>query len=46
MNAHAFSVLTICGLEALTSPSDRGVRHVLSSLDPGWPEPAAEFFNS
>jgi predicted protein tyrosine phosphatase len=41
MNAHAFSVLTICGLEELTDHSDRGVSHVLSILDPGWPEPQA-----
>ena len=41
MNAHGFSVLTICGLEELTSHSDRGVSHVLSILDPGWPEPEA-----
>jgi predicted protein tyrosine phosphatase len=41
MNAHAFSVLTICGLEELDDHSDRGVSHVLSILDPGWPEPEA-----
>jgi predicted protein tyrosine phosphatase len=41
MNAHAFSVLTICGIEELTDHSDRGVSHVLSILDPGWPEPEA-----
>jgi predicted protein tyrosine phosphatase len=41
MNAHAFSVLTVCGLEELDDHSDRGVSHVLSILDPGWPEPEA-----
>jgi predicted protein tyrosine phosphatase len=35
----AFSLLTICGLEELESHSSRGVTHVLSILDPGWPEP-------
>ena len=41
MNAPAFSVLTICGLEELDSHSANGVSHVLSILDPDWPEPAA-----
>ena len=41
MNAHAFPVLTVCGLEELDDHSDRGVSHVLSILDPGWPEPEA-----
>ena len=35
----AFSVLTICGLDELERHSARGVTHVLSILDPGWPEP-------
>lgn len=41
MNAHSFSVLTVCGIEELDGHSDRGVSHVLSILDPGWPEPEA-----
>lgn len=41
MNASAFSVLTICGLEELDAHSERGVSHVLSILDPDWPEPSA-----
>jgi predicted protein tyrosine phosphatase len=41
MNAPAPSVLTICGLDELSDHSDRGVSHVLSILDPDWPEPTA-----
>ena len=41
MNAPAFSVLTICGLEELDLHSANGVSHVLSILDPEWPEPTA-----
>jgi predicted protein tyrosine phosphatase len=33
------SLLTICGLEELGHHSSRGVTHVLSILDPEWPEP-------
>ena len=33
------SILTICGLEELGHHSSRGVTHVLSLLDPEWPEP-------
>lgn len=33
------SLLTICGLEELVHHSASGVTHVLSILDPGWPEP-------
>ena len=33
--------LTICGLDELDSHRARGVSHVLSILDPGWPEPEA-----
>jgi predicted protein tyrosine phosphatase len=36
-----FSALTICGLEELDLHRARGVTHVLSILDPGWPEPAS-----
>ena len=35
------SLLTICGLEELDHHSSRGVTHVLSILDPQWPEPTA-----
>ena len=31
--------LTICGLADLDYHSSRGVTHVLSILDPEWPEP-------
>ena len=34
----AASVLTICGIEELPSHSARRVTHVLSVLDPGWPD--------
>jgi predicted protein tyrosine phosphatase len=33
------SLLTICGLSELESHRTRGVTHVLSILDPEWPEP-------
>lgn len=33
------SLVTICGLEELCHHSASGVSHVLSILDPGWPEP-------
>ena len=33
------SLLTICGLSELQSHRTRGVTHVLSILDPEWPEP-------
>ena len=33
------SLLTICGLEELGHHGSRGVSHVLSILDPDWPEP-------
>jgi predicted protein tyrosine phosphatase len=35
------SLLTICGLEDLDYHSARGVTHVLSILDPEWPDPEA-----
>lgn len=41
MKAPAFSDLTICGLDELDYHSARGVSHVLSLLDPDWPEPTA-----
>lgn len=33
------SLVTICGLDELCHHSASGVTHVLSILDPGWPEP-------
>ena len=33
------SLLTICGIEELAHHSSRGVTHVLSLLDPEWPQP-------
>jgi predicted protein tyrosine phosphatase len=33
------SLLTVCGLDELDYHSARGVTHVLSILDPNWPEP-------
>ena len=41
MDAPAFSVLTICGLGELDGHSAAGVSHILSILDPDWPEPEA-----
>ena len=41
MKPIAFSALTVCGLDELDRHSGRGVTHVLSILDPEWPEPEA-----
>src|SRR3954454_4965857 len=41
MKPVSISLLTICGLEELESPSSRAVTHVLSILDPDWPDPEA-----
>ena len=41
MQTLGFSALTICGLDELDRHSARGVTHVLSILDPDWPEPTA-----
>jgi predicted protein tyrosine phosphatase len=38
MKPLAISVLTICGIEELPGHGERDVTHVLSLLDPGWPE--------
>lgn len=38
MKPLAISVLTICGIEELPGHEARDVTHVLSLLDPGWPE--------
>ena len=37
----AFSALTVCGLDELEGHEGVGVTHVLSILDPDWPEPPA-----
>src|SRR5215218_7556939 len=41
MQPVSISLLTICGLEELESHSARAVTHVLSILDPEWPDPQA-----
>jgi predicted protein tyrosine phosphatase len=41
MQPPASPVLTICGLEELEAYGGRDVTHVLSILDPDWPEPPA-----
>jgi predicted protein tyrosine phosphatase len=41
MTISPFSALTICGLDELDGQTSGGVTHVLSILDPGWPEPEA-----
>ena len=38
MKPIAISVLTICGIEELPGHEARDVTHVLSLLDPEWPE--------
>lgn len=38
MKPLAISVLTVCGIEELPAHQERTVTHVLSLLDPGWPE--------
>jgi predicted protein tyrosine phosphatase len=41
VNPKATSLLTICGLDELGDHRARNVTHVLSILDPDWPEPEA-----
>lgn len=41
MKPFALSTLTVCGLGELDMHATRGVTHVLSILDPDWPEPDA-----
>jgi predicted protein tyrosine phosphatase len=41
MTPQNISLITICGLDELADHGARGVSHVLSILDPGWPEPQA-----
>lgn len=33
--------ITVCGIDELSALRDRGVTHMLSLLDPGWPSPEA-----
>lgn len=40
MSSVPVSLMTICGLSELDHHRSRGVTHVLSILDPDWPEPA------
>ncbi len=40
MKPFSISLLTVCGLDELEDQRSRAVTHVLSILDPGWPEPA------
>jgi predicted protein tyrosine phosphatase len=39
MERASISLLTICGLEELEGHGSGGVTHVLSILDPNWPDP-------
>ncbi len=41
MKSLTFSALTVCGLDELDDHATRGVTHVLSILDPEWPDPEA-----
>jgi predicted protein tyrosine phosphatase len=43
MTTKSLPDLTICGLDELGDHSTRAVTHVLSILDPNWPEPEAFF---
>ncbi|WP_142848966.1 tyrosine phosphatase family protein [Telmatospirillum sp. J64-1] len=38
METIPFRTLTICGIEELSAPREHSVTHVLSLLDPEWPE--------
>jgi predicted protein tyrosine phosphatase len=41
MKPSSFPAFAICGLDELIGHQSRGVTHILSILDPEWPEPAA-----
>src|SRR5918912_309516 len=41
MQPLSISLLTVCGLEELEHHGPRAVTHVLSILDPDWPDPEA-----
>ena len=38
MKPLSISILTVCGVDEIAAQRDRAVTHVLSLLDPGWPE--------
>lgn len=38
MKPLSISILTVCGVDEIAAHRDRDVSHVLSLLDPGWPE--------
>ena len=38
MKPSSISMLTVCGVDEIPAQRDRAVTHVLSLLDPGWPE--------
>jgi len=41
MKPPSFPAFAICGLDELIGHQGRGITHVLSILDPDWPDPAA-----
>jgi predicted protein tyrosine phosphatase len=41
MKPPSFPAFAVCGLDELIDHQGRGVTHILSILDPEWPEPAA-----
>ena len=41
MKPSSFPAFAICGLDELTGHQGRGVTHILSILDPEWPDPTA-----
>ncbi len=41
MKPVSISILTVCGVDEIAAQRDRDVTHVLSLLDPGWPEIAS-----
>src|ERR1700744_2727228 len=41
MKPSSFPAFAICGLDELIGHQGRGVTHILSILDPEWPEPGA-----
>jgi len=41
MKPTSFPAFAICGLDELTGHQGRGVTHILSILDPEWPDPEA-----
>lgn len=41
MKPLSISILTVCGVDEIAAHRERNVSHVLSLLDPGWPEIAS-----